>query len=69
MAAGMIAASLATLACMKENKVIPDDRPAGDGEVELLFSSGLAVENTIWTKVRNTVDVLEDKIIGAALAI
>lgn len=60
---------LAASACARQELVVPDERPAEEVEVELCFSSGIAIESSVWTKARNTVEIEEDRIIGAALAI
>lgn len=69
LATGLAALILAATACNRHEPVTPDREPAEDGEVELVFSSGVSMESRVWTKTRNTVEVEEDRIIGAALAI
>ncbi|MBQ9184965.1 MAG: DUF4906 domain-containing protein [Bacteroidales bacterium] len=53
------------------DEVTVDLRPGDDveGTMELTFSSGIAVEENVWTKGRDAVLAEEEKIIGAALAI
>lgn len=69
LATGLAAAVMATSACVRQEPTVPDIRPEEETEVKLVFSSGVTMESSLWTKARNTVDVEEDRITGAALAI
>lgn len=69
LATGLAALVLAASACNRNEPLLPDEQTAEDSEVELVFSSGISMENRVWTKARNTVAVEEDRIIGAALAV
>lgn len=65
----LFALILMASACVRQEPVVNEGPPEEETEVELAFSSGLTMESRLWTKARNTVEVEENRIIGAALAI